>query len=101
MRVEGPQTGIMKSEIVDVNETRRDLTIEVPSEVVNEAIGNAAAKLGRTVKIPGFRPGKVPATVIRQRFKPQILQDVAEHRASEGWCERWESNPQGLSATGS
>jgi len=34
----------MKSEIVDVNETRRDLTIEVPSEVVNEAIGNAAAE---------------------------------------------------------
>ena len=73
----------MKSEIVDVNETRRDLTIEVPSEVVNEAIGNAAAKLGRSVKIPGFRPGKVPATVIRQRFKPQIMQDVAEHLVSK------------------
>ncbi len=73
----------MKSEIVDVNETRRDLTIEVPSEVVNEAIGNAAAKLSRSVKIPGFRPGKVPATVIRQRFKPQIMQDVAEHLVSK------------------
>jgi len=73
----------MKSEIVDVNETRRDLTIEVPIEVVNEAIGNAAAKLGRSVKVPGFRPGKVPATVIRQRFKPQILQDVAEHLVSK------------------
>ena len=73
----------MKSELVDVNETRRDLTIEVPSEVVSEAIGNAAAKLGRTVKIPGFRPGKVPATVIRQRFKPQIMQDVAEHLVSK------------------
>ena len=83
MRVEGHQTKVMKSEIVDVNETRRDLTIEVPSEVVNEAIGNAAAKLGRSVKIPGFRPGKVPATVIRQRFKPQIMQDVAEHLVSK------------------
>lgn len=69
----------MKSEIIDVNETRRDLTIEVPSEVVDEAIGHAAAKLGRSARIPGFRPGKVPATVVRQRFKPQIMQDVAEH----------------------
>lgn len=69
----------MKSEIVDVNETRRDLTIEVPSDVVDEAIGHAAAKLGRSARIPGFRPGKVPATVVRQRFKPQIMQDVAEH----------------------
>ncbi len=69
----------MKSEIIDVNETRRDLTIEVPSEVVTEAISDSARKLGRSAKIPGFRPGKVPAAVIRQRFKPQIMQDVAEH----------------------
>jgi trigger factor len=69
----------MKSELVDVNETRRDLSIEVPSEVVDEAIGHAAAKLGRSARIPGFRPGKVPPAVIRQRFKPQIMQDVAEH----------------------
>jgi trigger factor len=73
----------MKSEIVDVNETRRDLTIEVPSTLVDEAISHAAAKLGRSAKIPGFRPGKVPANVIRQRFKPQIMQDVAEHLVSK------------------
>ena len=73
----------MKSELVDVNETRRDLTIEVPTEVVNEAIGHAAAKLGKQARIPGFRPGKVPVTVIRQRFKPQIMQDVAEHLVSK------------------
>ncbi len=73
----------MKSEIVDVNETRRDLTIEVPSTVVDDAIGHAATKLGRQARIPGFRPGKVPVTVIRQRFKPQIMQDVAEHLVSK------------------
>ena len=73
----------MKSELVDINETRRDLTIEVPTEIVNEAIGHAAAKLGKQARIPGFRPGKVPANVIRQRFKPQIMQDVAEHLVSK------------------
>ena len=73
----------MKSEIADVNETRRDLTIEVPSDAVDEAIRLAAAKLGRSVKLPGFRPGKVPATVVRQRFKPQLMQDVAEHLVSK------------------
>jgi len=73
----------MKAEIVDVNETRRDLTIEVPSDVVAEAIDHAAAKLGRSARIPGFRPGKVPPNVIRQRFKPQIMQDVAEHLISK------------------
>ena len=73
----------MKSEIVDVNETRRDLTVEVPSTVVDEAIGHAAAKLGRQARIPGFRPGKVPATVVRQRFRGQIMQDVAEYLVAQ------------------
>lgn len=73
----------MKAELVDVNETRRDLSIEVPSEIVAEAIGHAAAKLGKQARIPGFRPGKVPSNVIRQRFKPQIMQDVAEHLISK------------------
>ena len=73
----------MKAELVDVNETRRDLSIEVPSDVVDEAIGHAAAKLGKQARIAGFRPGKVPSNVIRQRFKPQIMQDVAEHLISK------------------
>ena len=73
----------MKSEIVDVNETRRDLTIEVPSEVVDHAIAQAAARLGKSARIAGFRPGKVPSAVIRQRFKPQIMQDVAEQLVSK------------------
>jgi trigger factor len=73
----------MKAELVQVSDTRRDLTIEVPSEVVDHAIGHAAAKLGKSVRIPGFRPGKVPANVIRQRFKPQIMQDVAEQLVSK------------------
>ena len=77
----------MKSEIVDVNETRRDLTIEVPSDVVDHAIGHAAAKVGRSAKLPGFRPGKVPTAVILKRFKPQIMQDVAEHLVSKALAE--------------
>jgi trigger factor len=73
----------MKAELLDVSETRRDLMVEVPSTVVDEAIGKAAAKLGKAARIPGFRPGKVPATVVRQRFRGQILQDVAEELVSK------------------
>ncbi|MGH9386088.1 MAG: trigger factor [Vicinamibacterales bacterium] len=73
----------MKAELVDVSETRRDLMVEVDSTVVDEAIGQAAAKLSRAARIPGFRPGKVPATVVRQRFRGQIMQDVAEDLVSK------------------
>ena len=35
-------------------------------------------RYGRSVRVPGFRPGKVPPAVVRQRFREQILRDVAE-----------------------
>src|SRR4051812_16242543 len=67
----------MKSELVDVNETRKTLAVEIPSEVVNAEIDRIARDYSRKARIPGFRPGKVPARVVKQRFKDQILHDVA------------------------
>lgn len=66
----------MKTEFVDVNETRKTLTVEIPSEVVDAEIDRVARGYTKQAKIPGFRPGKVPATIIKQRFKEQILHDV-------------------------
>jgi trigger factor len=67
----------MKAELVDVNETRKNLSVEIPSEVVEAEIERIARDYSRKARIPGFRPGKVPAKVVRQRFKDQILHDVA------------------------
>src|SRR4026209_3006171 len=67
----------MKADLVDVNETRKNLKIEVPSDVVDAEIDRIARDYSRKARIPGFRPGKAPARVIRQRFKDQILHDVA------------------------
>jgi trigger factor len=67
----------MKTELVDVNETRRNLVVEIPSEVVDAEIDTVTTRYGREVKLPGFRPGKVPAKVVRQRFRSQIMHDVA------------------------
>jgi len=67
----------MKAELVDVNETRKSLSVEIPSEVVDAEIDRIARDYSRKARIPGFRPGKVPAKVVRQRFKDQILHDVA------------------------
>ena len=67
----------MKTEIVDVNETRKNLRVEIPQDVVNAEIERIARDYSRKARIPGFRPGKAPAKVIKQRFKDQILHDVA------------------------
>jgi trigger factor len=67
----------MKAEFVDVNETRKNLVVEIESDVVDQEIDKVARDYGKAAKIPGFRPGKVPAKVVRQRFRDQILHDVA------------------------
>src|SRR5688500_8898634 len=66
----------MKTEFTDLSETRKTLTIEIPSDVVAAEINRVAKGYSKQARIPGFRPGKVPATIIKQRFKDQILHVV-------------------------
>jgi len=67
----------MKTDLVDVNDTRKNLRVEIPSDIVDAEIERVARDYSRSARIPGFRPGKAPARVIKQRFKDQILHDVA------------------------
>src|ERR671932_2427610 len=67
----------MKTEFVDVNETRKNVRVEIPTDVVNAEIDRIARNYSRKARIPGFRPGKAPAKVIKQRFKDHILHEVA------------------------
>jgi len=66
----------MKTEIVDVNDTRKNLRVEIPQDVVDAEIDRITRDYSRKARIPGFRPGKAPSRVIKQRFKDQILHDV-------------------------
>src|SRR5262249_49612433 len=68
----------MKTEFADVNETRKTVRVEIPTDIVNAEIDRIAQDYSRKARIPGFRPGKAPARVIKQRFKEQILHQVVE-----------------------
>ena len=66
----------MKTEFLDVNETRKNVRVEIPSDIVDAEIDRVAKDYSRKARVPGFRPGKAPARVIKQRYKDQILHDV-------------------------
>ena len=55
----------------------RKLTVQVPAETVESEVNNRLNSLKNTVRIDGFRPGKVPLKVIRQKYSATILQEVA------------------------
>ena len=67
----------MKTEFTEVSDTRRHLTFEVPPDVVDAEIDRVARTYSRSARVPGFRQGKVPTSVVRQRYRDQILHEVA------------------------
>jgi len=67
----------MKSDLTDVSETRKNISFEIPPDVVEAEISRVAKGYSKSARVPGFRQGKVPANVVRQRYKDQILYDVA------------------------
>lgn len=59
-------------------ECTRELVIDVPAEEVSRAWANVAAAYRKHAKIPGFRAGKVPESVIRRRFGAEIRKEVID-----------------------
>lgn len=54
----------------------RRMTVELPAEVVNGALEKRLIEIARSAKIDGFRPGKVPLSIIRQRYAGKARQEV-------------------------
>ena len=65
----------------------RRLRVEVPAERINKEIENRLRRVGKTAKIKGFRPGKVPAKVIRQRYGDQVRQEVLSEMMQTSYSE--------------
>jgi trigger factor len=72
------QESSLKFEIVNVNGCKRSLVAEVPAMEINQKIDKLAQEYAQKAKVPGFRPGKVPLSVVRQRFAND-LRDEATH----------------------
>jgi trigger factor len=68
----------LKVDYSEESAVKKALHFEIEPEVVGAEISSRAREYARRVKLPGFRPGKVPTRVILQRFRKEILDDVAE-----------------------
>lgn len=69
----------------DVGPCRKQLTVEVPAPAVEAETQRVVQEYGRRAKIPGFRQGKVPAHVVRQRFAKDIEHEVIERLLPRYW----------------
>jgi trigger factor len=68
----------LKVEYLEETSVRKALAFEIEAETVAQEVEARAREYARKVKLPGFRPGKIPPAVIKQRLHHELLGDVAE-----------------------
>ena len=70
---------------------RRELELEIPAEDVSKATERVAKEISRVARVPGFRPGKAPLSLIKRRFaddiKGEVLQSLVPERVEKAVVE--------------
>jgi trigger factor len=71
---------------------RRELDLEIPADEVSKAMERVAKEFAKVARVPGFRPGKAPITLIRRRFaddiKGKVLQSLVPERVEKAVTEQ-------------
>jgi len=70
---------IMQVSVEDINSVKKTLHIEIPQETVVQELDKAYNKLRKKAKVKGFRPGKVPRSVVERLFKKDVHADVTSN----------------------
>ncbi len=78
----------LTAEVVNLEENRVRLDVEVPEDEVQKRMDRAIRQLGREVRVPGFRPGKAPAEAIGQRVgRDAVVQEMLKGSLGEWYSQ--------------
>ncbi len=68
----------MKGDLEPVGGLKWCLTVELPADELEKRVDTRLKEMRHTVRLPGFRPGKIPAAQLRRRFGDQVCREQAE-----------------------
>jgi trigger factor len=77
----------MKIEVTDHTPVKKEMTVEVEADVVSAETEKVLRAYARKAKIPGFRPGKAPLSVVRGRFAGEVQEEVRDRLVSRSFHE--------------
>jgi trigger factor len=69
----------------DNSPVQKTIEVEIPSELISREANRVTSEFSKEAKVPGFRPGKVPASVIRNRFSKEIQEEVVSRVLAESF----------------
>ena len=66
----------MKASTEEISPVKKKISVEIPEDKVTQEVNSFYKELGRTAKIKGFRPGKVPRNILERYFKGYVKEEV-------------------------
>ncbi len=77
----------MEPVLETIGQLERRLNLSVPLADVESEVAKRLARLARNVKVPGFRPGKVPMKMVAQQYGPQVRTEVITDKVQAGFAD--------------
>jgi trigger factor len=77
----------MAVNVENLEKLERRITLTVPADVINSEVESRLKKLARTVKADGFRPGKVPMSVVAQRYGYSVQYEVVNDKIGRAFAD--------------
>src|SRR5690349_20381790 len=69
----------------DVTAIQKLVEVEIPADLISREANRVTSEFGRQAKVPGFRPGKIPTSVVRNRFAKEIQDEVVSRVLGESF----------------
>ena len=73
--------------VESIGTLERRMRVELPAESIKQEVDSRLKSVGRTAKIKGFRPGKVPAKVVKQRYGKKIREEVLSDLVQKSYSD--------------
>ncbi len=80
----------MKITIKELNSYSRELSIDLEWSEIEKDFEKSTARFSKKIKMPGFRPGKVPKKVLMDRFQPAIESEFVENSVNQYYLQALE-----------
>jgi trigger factor len=77
----------MQTNLETLGQLERRLNVAVPIAAIEGEVQKRLARLAKTVKVPGFRPGKVPLKMVTQQYGPQVRSDVISETVQSSFAD--------------
>jgi trigger factor len=71
---------------------KREFTVVVPAADFESRMSSRLAEIGQSIRIPGFRPGKVPSSLLKKRYGDAVKGEVLEQTVQESWQQAMSEN---------